>query len=307
MTVVVPTRDRPALLFSCLDALRQELEDDDELIVVDSASTDPRVGETVRQFGARLVRRDRPGASLARNSGWREGCNDVVAFIDDDVRVAPGWRKAADAAMSAVPSLAFVTGRLEAPEGEAATPHPVALQTELVPSVIDRNTVVSAGHGANVLIRRAALERTRGFDEEFGPGATFRAAEDEDLLDRLLEAGYVGRYEPDLLAYHVQWRDRRQLLGVEWSYGFGMGARLVKIARIDRHRARKLAVEAVWSWTLKSVPHDLVNGYQFGVAYSVVRFAGMVAGALRVVGVPLENGHLTSRARRAGRRRRAPS
>jgi glycosyltransferase involved in cell wall biosynthesis len=299
MTVVVPTRDRPELLSSCLDSLCRELDEDDELIVVDSASTDPRVGETARRCGARLVRCDRPGASLARNRGWREAGNDVVAFIDDDVRVAPGWRKAAAEAMSAVPSLAFVTGRLEAPDGEVEASHPVALQTELVPSVIDRNTVVSAGHGANVLIRRAALERTRGFDEEFGPGATFRAAEDEDLLDRLIAAGYAGRYEPELLAYHVQWRDRRQLLGVEWSYGFGMGARLVKVARIDGHRARKLAVEAVWSWTLRSVPHDLVNGYQFGVAYSLVRFAGMVAGALRVAGVALENGHLRPRRARS--------
>src|SRR5207248_6049490 len=204
-------------------------------------------------------------------------------------------------AMSAVPSLAFVTGRLEAPDDQVAGSHPVALQTELVPRVIDVDTVVSAGHGANVLIRRTALERTRGFDEEFGPGATLRAAEDEDLVDRLLAAGFVGRYEPDLLAYHVQWRDRRQLLGVEWSYGFGMGARLVKIARIDRRRARKLAVEAVWWWTLRSVPSNLVRGYQFGVAYSLVRFAGMLAGAVRVVGVPLEDGHLRRRRSRTPR------
>jgi hypothetical protein len=194
--------------------------------------------------------------------------------------------------MAAGPGLAFVTGRLEAPDGQSGVVHPVALQTELVPTAIDLDTVVSVGHGANILIRRAALERTGGFDEEFGPGATLRAAEDEDLFDRLLAAGFVGRYEPDLLAYHVQWRDRRKLLALEWSYGFGMGARLLKIAHVDRGRARRLAVEAVWWWTLRSVPSNLLRGYQFGVAYSLVRFAGMVAGALRVLGVPVDDGHL---------------
>jgi glycosyltransferase involved in cell wall biosynthesis len=293
VSVVVPTRNRPELLAGCLEALRRELGTEDELIVVDSASTDLRVGMVAERFGARLVRCERPGASLARNCGWREARHDVVAFIDDDVRVAPGWRKAADEAMSdSGPS--FVTGRLEAPDGEL-TSHPVALQTELIPTVIDVHTVVSAGHGANVLLRRIALERTRGFDEQFGPGAALRAAEDEDLFDRLLAAGFVGRYEPDLLAFHVQWRDRRKLLGLEWSYGFGMGARLMKLARVDRRRARKLAVEAVWAWTLRSIPSNLVHGYQFGVAYSLVRFAGMLAGGLRVVGAPLEDGHLRPR------------
>src|SRR5437588_3993607 len=129
MTVVVPTRDRPELLAGCLKALSQELAAEDELIVVDSASTDPRVALTARHFGARLVRCERPGASLARNRGWREGRHEVVAFIDDDVRVAHGWREAAAEVMSGVPGLAFVTGRLEAPDGQVAGSHPVALQT----------------------------------------------------------------------------------------------------------------------------------------------------------------------------------
>src|SRR2546423_9614749 len=121
MTVVVPSRDRSELLAGCLDALRRELLPADELVVVDSASRDAtRVGTTVERFHARVVRCERPGASLARNRGWRSAAHDAVAFIDDDVRVAPGWRKAAGDILHTTPGTAFFTGRLEAPPGQAA-------------------------------------------------------------------------------------------------------------------------------------------------------------------------------------------
>jgi glycosyltransferase involved in cell wall biosynthesis len=305
MTVVVPSRDRSELLAGCLDALRHELLPDDELVVVDSASRDAQaVRITAERFQARLVRCERPGASLARNLGWRSASHEAVAFVDDDVRVAAGWRKAVADILRANPDTAFFTGRLEAPPGQvdtAATAHPIALQTDLDARVIGADTVESAGHGANIVVRRVPLERTGGFDELLGAGGRFRAAEDQDLFDRLLAGGFLGRYEPDMLAYHVQWRGRRQLVALEWSYGFGTGVRLVKVARVDRRRARRLASRTIWTWTLKRVPHDLFHGYEFGVAFSLARFAGIVAGAAVAARVPVEEGHLQGRTtRRAG-------
>ena len=63
ISVVVPTRDRAEHLTACLEALRRELRPGDELVVVDSASATPAEQATLRA--------PRPGASLARNLGWR--------------------------------------------------------------------------------------------------------------------------------------------------------------------------------------------------------------------------------------------
>ena len=54
------------------------------------------------------------------------------------------------------------------------------------------------GAGANWGVRRTGLDAVGGFDERLGPATWFAAAEDADLYDRLVLAGYVGRYCPDV-------------------------------------------------------------------------------------------------------------
>ncbi|HZY76948.1 MAG TPA: glycosyltransferase, partial [Jatrophihabitantaceae bacterium] len=74
VTVVVPTRDRPGQLETCLASLRAALDESDELVVADSASLDPdAVAAVARGAGATLVRCARPGVGRARNAGWRAG------------------------------------------------------------------------------------------------------------------------------------------------------------------------------------------------------------------------------------------
>src|SRR3954451_19623068 len=90
ISVVVPTRDRPDALARCLEVVSAQLREDDELLVVDSDSTDGETASVASAAGARVVRADRPGSSLARNSGWRSARHDLVAFTDDDVHVLRG-------------------------------------------------------------------------------------------------------------------------------------------------------------------------------------------------------------------------
>ena len=65
------------------------------------------------------------------------------------------------------------------------------------------------------------LERIGGFDERLGPGTWTEAAEDLALFDRLLHAGGAGRYEPQALVLHEQWRARRAVVRLDWGYGKG--------------------------------------------------------------------------------------
>ena len=99
-TVIVCTQNRADILERCIDAVGRELdgEDDCEIVVVDSASTDttPMV---IERLEARwpIVRHQRvaeSGLSRARNHGIDAARGDVLFFLDDDAEPLPGWFRA---------------------------------------------------------------------------------------------------------------------------------------------------------------------------------------------------------------------
>lgn len=85
VSVVVPTRDRPALLREALASIRA-LEGDDlvfEILVGDNGS-DPQTGKVVEEFGGIHLKTDRNGAGAARNIAFAAATGEFVAFLDDD-------------------------------------------------------------------------------------------------------------------------------------------------------------------------------------------------------------------------------
>jgi GT2 family glycosyltransferase len=294
LSVVVPTRDRPQLLDACLASVGRALAPGDELLVVDSASRQAEATAGVaRAHRAHLLRCDRRGASRARNLGWQAASCALVAFVDDDVRVDRAWAEGMVAAF-ADSRVSFVTGRVALPEGVTAE-RPVAIVDGLRPIALGPGHVGILGHGANLGVRRQAISAIGGYDEVLGAGGALRAAEDLDLLDRLLAHGFTGRYEPSALAWHEQWRSRRQLLALDWSYGVGGGARLAKLARHDMARARREAGTLLWDWTLSELWPDLRAGYEFLAACVLLRAAGALVGLARGVSRRVVDGHYQPR------------
>jgi glycosyltransferase involved in cell wall biosynthesis len=285
LSVVVPTRDRVELLAGCLAALRADLTADDELIVADSASVSgEQVAAVAARFGARVVRCPRPGASRARNLGWQASSHELVGFVDDDVRVWPGWAGALVAAFDD-DAIGFVTGRVVVPDSQRDAERPVAVTSRATATPLHPGLDGDLGASANLGVRRSALDRAGGFDETLGPGTWASSAEDLDLFDRLFQAGTFGLFEPAVCAEHDQWRSRRQLIALDWRYGKGMGVRLARLARWDRPRARRLLWEAVITQGLTCVARDLRHGYEFGAVTVSTRIlatvVGVVAGVMR--------------------------
>ena len=89
LTVVVPVRDRSEALARCLAALGGT----HPVVVVDDASADPgAVDRVCRAHGARRVHREANGGpGAARTTGMAACATDLVAFVDSDVTVPPGW------------------------------------------------------------------------------------------------------------------------------------------------------------------------------------------------------------------------
>jgi O-antigen biosynthesis protein len=299
LSIVVPTRDRPAMLDECLAALRTSLRPGDELIVVDSASADAAAVEAVATAaGARVVRCDLPGASRARNAGAAAACHEVVAFVDDDVRVAPGWADGVAAAFADA-TVAFVTGRVDVPPHQAQYQRPVAVTAGGEDAeVLDATSTDALGASANLGIRTSALTAVGGFDEMLGGGAPLEAAEDLDLFDRLFAAGFTGRYEPAALAWHEQWRARPALIRLDWRYGIGSGARLAKLVRTDRARARFTLREVTWRGDVHRLARAVRHWEEFVILLTVLKLAGTAFGFVRALFIPVPDGRFARRNRK---------
>jgi glycosyltransferase involved in cell wall biosynthesis len=295
LSVIVPTKDRPAMLAGCLDALRDALRTDDELIVVDSASADAAAVATVAAAaGARVVRCVQPGASRARNAGVAAARHEVVAFVDDDVRVAPGWATGIASAFVDA-SVSFVTGRVDAPPGQTERQRLVAIKDDPEPAVLDRDTPSPLGASANLGVRRSVLAAVGGFDEMLGGGAPLEAAEDLDLFDRLLAAGHVGRYEPAALAWHEQWREGWSLVRLDWRYGIGSGARIAKLVRGDRRRVGRVLREVFWVDGLRVIGRSLRSFERLALLTTTARLAATVVGVARGLATRVVDGRYVAR------------
>jgi GT2 family glycosyltransferase len=204
VSVVVPTIGRAAQLERCLQSLAMCDPPPAEILVVDQSS-DTQTAGLVERFagsGARRIRCEGRGISLAMNVGLREAGFPTVLVTHDDCRVDASWVGTAHGLMSEYPD-GIVTGRV-LPLGD---PQRVpSTRTDPEPRDYTGELHVSVLRPHNMAANRLRLLELGGFDEHF-----VQAAEDCDLCWRWLRAGGSLRYEPAMVVWHDDWRFDAQL------------------------------------------------------------------------------------------------
>jgi GT2 family glycosyltransferase len=228
IAVVIPTMGRVATLERCLLGLQAGSRRPDEVVVIDQsgASTIEQLARDLDTGWTSLRRIPLPprGVSRARNEGWRSTTCPIVAFTDDDCVPEPGWLAAVESAFAQDRSLEATTGRVLGLGPEIPGLHAVSSRTDLHGRTITgRSLPWRIGTGGNLAVRRETLERVNGFDPRLGPGSPGEAAEDLDLVYRLLVAGARIRYEPRAVVYHERQSTGRRRL-TRTRYGHGLGA-----------------------------------------------------------------------------------
>ncbi len=257
ISVVIPTRDRVALLRRCLDRLTpgaQQLDASRYEVVV---SDDGAPGTTAAALApthpwVRVVDGPGRGPAANRNRGARAAHGEWLAFTDDDTEPSPQWLAA-----------------LIAPTADGAR-------------VIEGRTICEGGFGSplfhapvnetggklwscNFLIASSLFAALGGFDEAF----RFPHMEDQDLRERIIGARDRIAFARDALVNHPP---RRQPGGAqlgayresEVRYLYKHGARRpVKrelLERIARYRIGVIrstpksfdSVRALWSLALET-------------------------------------------------------
>lgn len=302
VTVVIASRDRTQLLTGALAATSAALRPGDSMILVDSASSDPEaMAQIARDAGAKLIRSEEPGASRARNLGWRAASTELVAFTDDDCLPDPGWLERAAETFARAPSASFVTGSVLS--DSTRTPRAwlsLSVTARTAPARFEAgDEPTEVGHGANMTWRKKALEQIDGFDECLGPGAPLKAAEDVDAFWRLLIGGGFGMFNPDSIVAHRQWRGRVTQLRVCIAYGVGAGALAVKRWCLQDRRCRQLpwrviasraSRELLWTHGVQGVRRSIANGYAMGALAELAMLAGAIRGVVNARRLELVDG-----------------
>jgi GT2 family glycosyltransferase len=187
VTVVVPTAGRAAYLEVTLDSLRrQRTGTAHEILVIDDGATDA-TPEVAERFGARLIRHgERRNLNVGRNTGVREARADLVAFLDDDVFVPPGWLDALVEGAARYPDAEAFGGPIR-PRLEGNPPRGCGREKPPITALDlgDEDVEAEMVWGANFAVRRSAFERIGPFDET----RDRLHGDEEDWLLRLRAAG----------------------------------------------------------------------------------------------------------------------
>lgn len=109
ISVVVPARDEETRLPRCLASLAAQTRLPDEVVVVDNASADG-TARVAADAGARVVHESARGIWPAAAAGYDAATGDVIARVDADTVLPPGWLARVEDLLADDPACAAVTG-----------------------------------------------------------------------------------------------------------------------------------------------------------------------------------------------------
>jgi GT2 family glycosyltransferase len=186
-SIVIPTRARPDYLEVALGSIApQAAGAGAEVLVIDDAGPSPALHALVERHGARYESHSRPlGLNVARNTGVERSSGELVVFVDDDVRVGPGWLAALLGAAREHADVDVFTGPIEpCLEGGGAWGQIHACGREGPPitslQLGAQDVDTRYAWGANMTIRRSALQRVGPFEVALAYGG-----DEQEWQDRL--------------------------------------------------------------------------------------------------------------------------
>jgi GT2 family glycosyltransferase len=220
VSVVIPNWNGRRWLGQCLDALAAQELAPAEVIVVDNGSEDGSVAylRSVHPSVSLLELGSNTGFAHAANRGLGHADNELVAFVNTDVALAPDWLARMSRALLADPSAAAAACKMLS----LSDPAVVYDAGDILrrdgaceqrgrfmrdDGRWDRSGEVFGACAGAALYRRSIVQSLGGFDERY-----FAYLEDVDLALAIRRAGWRCRYEP-AVALHAGEGSSHQLRG----------------------------------------------------------------------------------------------
>ena len=227
-----------------------------DVTVVDNNSTDDTqaVIDTYRRRARipfRSIFEPRQGIAYARNVGIATSGGRIIAFTDDDVRVAPHWIRSIKEAFDAHAEADVIGGKV-LPDWTSERPRwltsahssPLALQ-DFGNGVVNIDaTQPRCLVAANLAVRRSMFDRIGVFEPRLQRVRNrVGSIEDDEFLRRVLAAGGRAMYIPDIVATTEVAAERlTKSYHRRWHLGHGHYYALLRAPEIEASRLRVLGV-----------------------------------------------------------------
>jgi glycosyltransferase involved in cell wall biosynthesis len=243
LSIVISTRRQE--ITSIEKTLRSILSSDlssAEVIIVNQLPETPiteliqNLDDQTTDLAIRCINIRQQGVSRGRNEGWRGARGDWVLFLDDDVILPKNFYSVIRQRLQEDRSrdISFF-GKVLTLEGGKNYLKRSILRTRSL-HLFNFDSVCSVG----LIFNRRILQAMGGFDTEFGTGGRYGAAEESDLIIRMLDLGYDFEYLPEFRVYHPPSSVQPQKSRL---YGSGLGALYRKHMRPWRARGGILALK----------------------------------------------------------------
>jgi len=210
LSVVIPNWNGAVFLPPCLDALAAQTYPHLEIIVVDNDSHD----DSKHLLAARdpsvtvIALPENRGFTGACNAGLTAARGELIALLNNDTEVDPGWAAAVVDAFARYPQIGSVASKMKlfnkrdhlhtagdffTVDGRAGNRGVWQRDT----GQYDRTEFVFSACGGSAVYRRALLDHIGLLDDDF-----FFSGEDVDLGWRAQLAGWPCLYTPAAVVYH---------------------------------------------------------------------------------------------------------
>jgi glycosyltransferase involved in cell wall biosynthesis len=280
LSVVVPTRNRAEHAALCVRSILASPGFHEVLVVDQSDGPDTQAAmEALGDPRVRYVRSALRGATNGRNQGIELSTGTVVAFTDDDCRVAPDWASGILAIFAKSPDTAVVCGRVLVPEAVQSQGFTTAFepmirewQGRFPPPQNDW------GITANFAVRRDVFAQVGPFDGRLGPGAPLGCGEEHDFLFRVLKAGLKVVNAREVAVDHLGVRAHGEESRDLWRlYAKGTAAALFKHVRLGDSDAMKLYLRHLAGCARLIFTNAVHLHRPIGIGYTTAFLSGAVA------------------------------
>jgi glycosyltransferase involved in cell wall biosynthesis len=191
LSFVIPAYNEEAYLPACLESILAQTRGlDCEIIVVNNASSD-RTREVALSYpGVTVVDEPRKGLTYARQAGFCASSGELIANVDSDSRLTPGWVETVLAGFAAEKNLVAISGPVVYYDLTPSQLISVRLFYFLAFMVYVLNRyILRAGsmvQGGNFVLRSDALQSIGGFNLSIP-----FYGEDTDIARRMNRLGKV--------------------------------------------------------------------------------------------------------------------
>lgn len=230
-SIVIPTRNHPERLATCLESILETASSswEYEVLVMDNSDAEPRASNAaavsacadprVHYFGMADV-----GLMAARHQGVEAARGAIVSFVDDDEQLCAGWFNGVRSCLRD-PRVALATGPF-VPRYEARPPSWLEYlwRTDRHGRHMGELTLLDCGDvekeiepamvwGGNLTIRKHVFEEVRGSHPDYipSPWEAFQGDGEVGLTVKVGAAGYRARYSPECSVLHAVPAERMTL------------------------------------------------------------------------------------------------